>query len=276
MFLNIIILLSSMRIYNYILNEYEQDAIEEVITPGVSARTKTQVIMPQSNAKLYEKYSRPTPPITDVYDLTVHGTLKVEDDVSFDLGLSILGAVTLDSDLNVNNQTFLNRPRVDGDTELNGVLNVQNGVCNFRDVVCTGPAVFEAGLETFGSIEAPSFVTDNEHGYGSLSATGGGIITDPVTGLPIDTSTIELQQYNDYNDPGAYVRLDDNTVSLGKDVLIEGSLIIGEVTVEESLVTLREKAEEYLIGLASNYALDAAQQALLAALAAYAARPPSG
>jgi hypothetical protein len=112
-------------------------------------------------------------------------------------------------------------------------------------------------------------------GGAHLLLTAGEQSTDPA--FPsITPSSASLETYDAAGDIGSSVVLHGNLVTLAHNVRVEGELILNEKSVADQLQTLEDKATQYAIELASNFAIDAAQQALLAALSAYAARPPAG
>jgi hypothetical protein len=114
-------------------------------------------------------------------------------------------------------------------------------------------------------------------GGAHLLLAAGAPYTDAVTGLPgITPSSASLETYDAAGGIDSSVVLHGNLVTLAHNVRVEGELILNEKSVADQLQTLEDKATQYAIELASNVAIDAAQQALLAALAAYSARPPAG
>jgi hypothetical protein len=112
-------------------------------------------------------------------------------------------------------------------------------------------------------------------GGAHLLLTAGEQSTDPA--FPgIKPSSASLETYDAAGDIDSSVVLQGNLVTLAHNVRVEGELILNEKSVADQLQTLEDKATQYAIELASNFAIDAVQQALLAALSAYAARPPAG
>jgi hypothetical protein len=100
--------------------------------------------------------------------------------------------------------------------------------------------------------------------------------TDAVTGLPaITPSSASIETYDAAGGIDSSVVLHGNLVTLAHNVRVEGELILNEKSVADQLQTLEDKATQYAIELASNFAIDAAQQALLSALSVYAAKPPA-
>jgi hypothetical protein len=101
--------------------------------------------------------------------------------------------------------------------------------------------------------------------------------TDPVSGLAgILPSSLALETYAADGLIGASVLLQGDLITLSRDVKVEGELILNEKSVADQLLSLEDKAKQYVIELGVNTALDLAQDVAIAALAAYSARPPSG
>jgi hypothetical protein len=121
--------------------------------------------------------------------------------------------------------------------------------------------------------------------YYALEGLGGAQIvieagqpfTDMTTGLDgVTPSTLQLQTYDAINTVGSYANFEGDLITLGPDVKVDGTLILNEKSVADQLLDIEDKLSQYGIELATNFAADALQQALLAAIAAYAARPPAG
>jgi hypothetical protein len=114
-------------------------------------------------------------------------------------------------------------------------------------------------------------------GGAHLLLTAGEQSTDAVTGLPaITPSSASLETYDAAGGIDSSVVLHGNLVTLSHNVRVEGELILNEKSVADQLLTLEDKAKQFLIEQAVSVASEAAQDALLAALALYSARPPSG
>jgi hypothetical protein len=114
-------------------------------------------------------------------------------------------------------------------------------------------------------------------GGAHLLFTPGHEYTDPATGI-IGTvpSTASLETYDTDGIIGSSITLQGDLITMSKNVKVEGELILNEKSVQDQLLSLEDKAKQFLIEQAVSVASEAAQDALLAALAAYSARPPSG
>jgi Chaperone of endosialidase len=87
-------------------------------------------------------------------------------------------------------------------------------------------------------------------------------------GVPAPVS-LELATYDSADTISASLLLQGDLVTIGPHVRIPGDLLLGESnkTVQDQLVDLQQRVVEELASIAANYALDAAQQALIAGLA---------
>jgi hypothetical protein len=113
-------------------------------------------------------------------------------------------------------------------------------------------------------------------GGAHLLFTPGQEVIDSVTGVAgITPSTAALETYDASGVIGSSITLQGPLITMSKDVKVEGELILNEKSVADQLLSLEDKAKQYVIELSVNTALDLAQDAAIAALAAYSARPPS-
>jgi Chaperone of endosialidase len=96
---------------------------------------------------------------------------------------------------------------------------------------------------------------------------GAHLVFTPSDG--IDASSASLQTYDASGNIGSSMEMQGNLITMSENVRIIGDLLLGDSqnTVQAQLDDLEERILQEVIALASNYTLDAVQQATISALA---------
>eukprot|EP00953_Heterococcus_sp_UTEX-ZZ885_P004239 2788-Heterococcus_DN1.PRE.4 len=179
--------------------------------------------------------------------------------------------------MDANNSTLFEALTLDQAQQDELIALLQEATVNVQAEQLQQNAVIEVLQEVTSNVEAEQLVQNSaikvlQNGllprvhYEEEGLGGAHLLLTPDNG---GDSSASLQTYDTSGNIGASIELQGNLITMSENVRILGDLLLGnsQNTVQAQLDDLEERILQEVIALSSNYALDFAQQALIAGLA---------